>query len=368
MCDTKRRSFLRSSAALLGGALVADKQGIGFEGRPADALDDMQPSVHSGIHASDVMAETATRLLAALGPEQLAQARIEFGADERRNWHYVPLERKGLQLRQMTSYQRHLATALLASGLSQGGFIKAVTIMSLEDVLKLIENDNGERRNPEKYYFSIFGTPSATGTWGYRVEGHHISQNYTVANGEVIDGPSFFGSNPAEVRTGPRKGLRTLAAEDDLGFAVIESLDEPLRKVAIVDPTAYADILSSDKRVAALEGQPSGLPAAKMNANQFDAVHALVEVYARNLPDDLARRRMEQLDKAARNIHFAWAGGTKPGDPHYYRVQTPLFLIEMDNTQDKANHVHSVWRDLARDFGGDPLRAHYEADHHTIDV
>jgi hypothetical protein len=368
MCDTKmratkRRAFLRSSATLLGGTLLVGKQGRAFDGQPGDAPDGIQHDVHPGVHANGVMAETATRLLASLGPEQLAKARIEFDADERRNWHYVPLERKGLPLREMTSYQRHLATALLAAGLSQGGFIKAVTIMSLEDVLKLIENDSGERRNPEKYYFSIFGAPSATGTWGYRVEGHHISQNYTVVNGEVTGGPSFFGSNPAEVRIGPRKGLRTLAAEDDLGFALIDSLDEPLRKVAIVDPAAYADILTSDKRAAALNGQPSGLPAANMTAGQFDALRALVEVYARNLPDDMARRRMEQLDNAARNLHFAWTGGTKPGDPHYYRVQAPLFLIELDNTQDKANHIHSVWRDLARDFGGDPLRAHYAAEH-----
>jgi len=363
--DTKRRAFLRSSAAMLGGTLLAGKQGSGFDSRRADAPESLRHTAHAGVHANDVMAETATRLLASLGPEQLAKARIEFNAAERRNWHYVPLERKGLPLREMMSYQRHLASALLAAGLSQSGFIKAVTIMSLEDVLKLIENDSGERRNPEKYYFSIFGAPSATGTWGYRVEGHHISQNYTVVNGEVTGGPSFFGSNPAEVRFGPRKGLRALAAEDDLGFAVIDSLDEPLRKVAIVDPAAYADILTSDKRSAALEGQPSGLPAAKMTASQFDALRALVEVYARNLPGDLARRRMEQLDKAARNLHFAWAGGTKPGDPHYYRVQTAQFLIELDNTQDKANHIHSVWRDLTRDFGGDPLRAHYVAEHHA---
>ncbi len=351
MCDTKRRSFLRSSAGLLGGTLLAGNHASGY-------------GLHGGVQATEVMAETANRLLAALAPEQLAAARMEFSDDERRNWHYVPLERKGLPLRHMTPDQRQLATALLAAGLSQSGFIKAVTIMSLEDVLKAMENDSGERRNPEKYYFSIFGTPSATGAWGYRVEGHHVSQNYTVANGEVIAAPSFFGSNPAEVRIGPRKGLRTLAAEDDLGFTLINALDERQRAMAIVDSTAYADILTSDKRVAALAGQPSGLPSAKMNANQYDALRALVQVYARNLPDDLARRRMDLLDKTGRNVHFAWAGGTKPGEPHYYRVQTPLFLIELDNTQDKANHIHSVWRDLTHDFGGDALRAHYEADHH----
>jgi hypothetical protein len=184
-----------------------------------------------------------------------------------------------------------------------------------------------------------------------------------VANGHVLNGPSFFGSNPAEVRQGLRKGLRTLAGEDDLGFEVIHTLDEPLQKIAIVDPKAYSDILTAASRKAALQGQPSGLPATRMNARQFDALHALVELYAFNLPDELAERRMDQLNKAGRNVYFAWAGGIKPGDPHYYRVQTPSFLIEFDDTQDNANHIHSVWRDFKGDFGGDPLSAHYETSH-----
>jgi len=128
----------------------------------------------------------------------------------------------------------------LAAGLSQTGYIKAVTIMTLEDVLKVLENDSGERRNPEKYHFTIFGAPSDTGTWGWRVEGHHLSQNYTVSNGKVVDGPSFFGANPAEVRQGPRKGLRTLAGEDDLGFQVLHALDEQQQKIAIVNPKAVS--------------------------------------------------------------------------------------------------------------------------------
>jgi hypothetical protein len=247
--------------------------------------------------------------------------------------------------------------------LSQPGYIKAVTIMSLEDVLKVMENDSGVRRNPEKYHFTIFGTPSDAGTWGYRVEGHHISQNYTVTNGQVVDGPSFFGSNPAEVKQGPRKGLRVLAPEDDLGFEVINALDERLQKAAVVDPKAYSDILTTNSRTAALKGQRSGLIASKMNARQFDALRALAELYAHNLPDDIAQRRIDQINKAGRNAWFAWAGGTKPGDPHYYRVQTPSFMIEFDMTQDNANHIHSVWRDVNGDFGGDLLLAHYENDH-----
>ena len=358
MCQVKRRSFLGLSATVLGGSLVAGKTGYGLQNEGRGAPD----GVHH-VHAVSVMTETANRFLAALNPEQRAKATFEFSDDERMNWHFIPKERKGLTLREMTPYQRHLASALLAAGLSQTGYIKAVTIMSLEEVLRVLENDSGERRNPEKYHFTVFGTPSDVATWGWRVEGHHLSQNYTVANGQVVDGPSFFGSNPAEVRQGSRKGLRTLAGEDDLGFEVIHALDEPQQKIAIVEPKAYSDILTASNRKASLQGRPSGLPAAKMNNKQFDALHALVELYAYNLPDDLAQRRMEQMDKAGRNVFFAWAGGIHSGDPHYYRVQTPSFLIELDDTQDNANHIHSVWREFKGDFGGDLLKAHYETDH-----
>jgi len=329
-----------------------------------DRGDELAGKVRHHASALSLMTESANRFLAALTPDQKAKTTFAFTDDERLNWHYIPRDRKGLSLREMTPYQKHLASALLASGLSQVGFIKAVTIMSLEEILRVLENDSGERRNPEKYNFTIFGTPSESGTWGWRVEGHHLSQNYTVSNGQVVDAPSFFGSNPAEVRQGPRRGLRVLSAEDDLGFELIGMLDEPLRATAIVDPNAYNDILSAASRKAALAGQPSGLRAGKMNSKQFDAMRALAELYARNVPDELAARRVEQIQHAGRDSYFAWAGGINPGDPHYYRIQTSSFLIELDDTQDKANHIHSVWRDLQNDFGGDLLKAHYETGHH----
>lgn len=359
VCKVRRRSFLGLSATVLGGGLIAGKTGHGFQNGGQDG----PSSAHLHVRTISLMTETANRFLAALSSEQRAKATFTFSDDERLNWHFIPKERKGLALREMNPYQKQLASALLAAGLSQTGYIKAVTIMSLEDVLKALENDSGERRDPENYHFTLFGRPSDTGTWGWRVEGHHLSQNYTAANGQVVDGPSFFGSNPAEVRQGPRKGLRTLAGEDDLGFEVIRALDEPQQKIAIVDLKAYSDIITAASRKAALEGQPSGLSAAKMNGRQFDALRALVELYAYNLPDELAGRRMVQIDKAGRNVYFAWAGGIKPGDAHYYRVQTPSFLIEFDDTQDDANHIHSVWRDWKGDFGGDLLKAHYETSH-----
>lgn len=347
----KRRSFLSSSAALVGSGML---------GRSDSHADQIHPH---HVHVASVMTECANRFLATLDADQRGRATFAFDSDERMNWHFIPRERKGLPLREMTPYQKHLASALLAAGLSQTGYIKAVTIMSLEDVLKIIENDSGEHRNPEKYYFSVFGTPTDGGTWGYRVEGHHLSQNYTVVNGKVIDGPSFFGANPAEVRQGPRKGLRTLPGEDALGIELIHSLDEERRKVAIVDPTAYNDILTAASRKAALQGQPSGLSASKMNTRQFDILMALMEEYARNVPDELAEARAEQVNKAGRNIYFAWSGGINRGDLHYYRVQTPSFLIELDDTQDNANHIHCVWRDFTGDFGEDLLQQHYHASH-----
>jgi hypothetical protein len=320
-------------------------------------------SAYHRIESSPVMAEAANRWLASLTPEQRARATFTFEDDERQNWHFIPIERKGLALREMTPAQKHLASALLSAGLSQQGYVKAETVMSLEDVLRLIEKGTGPERDPEKYYFSIFGEPSATGTWGYRVEGHHLSENYAVVNGRVAGSPSFFGANPAEVKEGPRKGLRTLAAEEDLGREVIQSLDPEQRKIAIVSVEAYKDILTMSDRQAALKGQPSGLPASKMNPKQFALLMALLEDYARNMPEQIAESREEQIKKAGKDIYFAWAGGVEKGQPHYYRIQTPAILIEYDDTQNNANHIHSVWRDFNGDFGEDLLKIHYQTSH-----
>jgi len=310
-----------------------------------------------------VITQAANNFLVSLTPEERAAAVIPFDSDERQNWFYTPVPRKGLQLREMSPYQKRLATALLAAGLSQQGFIKAETIMSLEDVLRIIENDNGERRNPEKYYFSIFGEPSDTKPWGYRVEGHHVSQNYTIVGGRIADSPSFFGSNPAEVRMGPRKGLRVLAQEEDLGHDLIESLTPEQQKIAIVDKTAYKDILTTNSRKAALEGQPSGISASKMTAKQFGLLLDLLGNYAGNMPEQLEQARLRKIQDAGRNIYFAWAGVLERSGPHYYRIQSPAFMVEYDKTQDNANHIHSVWRDFNGDWGMDVLKAHYQSSH-----
>lgn len=331
-------------------------------------------SAYYRIHSASIIADTAKTFLASLTPEQKAKAAFRFEDEERQQWAFVPdsnvresekRDRKGLTIREMAPYQKHLAHALLSAGLSQRGYIKASTIMSLEDVLRQLENDSGERRNPEKYYFSIFGEPAEKGTWGYRVEGHHISLNFSVVNGAIVASPNFFGANPAEVRQGPRAGLRVLGREEDLGRELIGALTPEQKSVAIVSKEAYPEILTTNSRQAALAGQPSGIAASKMDAHQRELLTNLLDEYIHNFPEDIAQARLDQVKKAGDKVYFAWAGVEQRGGPHYYRIQSPAFLIEYDDTQNNSNHIHTVWRDFNGDFGRDLLKEHYQSSPHT---
>ena len=247
--------------------------------------------------------------------------------------------------------------------MSQRGYIKAVSIMSLDEILRVLENGTGPVRDPDRYFFSIFGEPSETGIWGYRVEGHHVSQNFTIVNGKVLVAPSFFGANPAEVREGPRKGLRVLAREEDLGRAFIQSLTPDQKKTAVVSADAPGEILTGPMRKAALKGQPSGIASSKLDSKQRELLQNLLDEYCNNVPEEVAQLREELIKKAAGNLFFAWAGGEQVGQPHYYRIQSPAFLIEYDDTQNNANHIHTVWRDIDGDFGLDLLKEHYQTSH-----
>lgn len=324
------------------------------------------------IQPASLMSDTANAFLVSLAPEQAARAKFDFKDEERYFWHFIPSAniqktyqrpRKGLPFLDMKPHQQQLAYALLSSALSQQGYIKATTIMSLEDVLRIQEKDTEARRDPMKYFFSIFGEPSEKGVWGMRVEGHHLSLHYVVVDGKVAASPTFFGDNPAEVREGPRKGLRALAREEDLGRDLLKALTPEQKKTAIVEAKAYNDILTSNNRTAALEGQPNGLAAAKMTPKQRELLTAVLTEYANNLPEPVAMARLAEVKKAGTNMFFAWAGAEEKGGPHYYRIQGPTFLVEYDNTQNGANHIHSVWRDKTGDFGEDLLKAHYAAAH-----
>lgn len=313
------------------------------------------------------MAAAANKFIAALNAEQKAKSLFKFEDEQRFDFHFIPRDRKGLPLKELNEDQRRLAMEFMKTGLGTSGYQKAQTIMSLEPVLRELEGPNRRApRDPELYYFSIFGTPSAKSPWGWRVEGHHISLNFTVVKGELISNtPLFLGSNPAEVREGPRKGLRALGTEEDKGRDLITALDESQRNTAIIDKTAPADIITFNNRKAD-PLKPYGISAAKLNKRQKELLNILIDEYLSRMPADVADERRARLRKAGIDkIWFAWAGGIKRGDPHYYRVQGETFLVEFDDTQNNANHIHSVWRDFNGDFGVDLLKEHYQSTPHA---
>lgn len=316
------------------------------------------------------MAEIANAFLAALQPEQKQQATFDFGNEERLNWHFIPRERKGLPMKAMSPQQRLLAHALLNTGLSFRGAAKAVTIMSLEEILYQIEGAGDEskreatrlKRDPENYFVSLFGTPGTKGTWGWRIEGHHLSLNFTIKDGQLLRAtPSFMGSNPGEVRQGPLTGLRVLAKEEELGRELAKSLGEDQWKKAFFDEKAPKEMITAaEKKVSPLA--PPGIADSELTPDQKAKLHELIREYLTRLRPEIAEETWAEIEKGG-PVHFAWAGGKERGQPHYYRVQGKTFLLEYDNVQNEANHVHSVWRSFDGDFGRDLLGEHLKAEH-----
>ena len=309
------------------------------------------------------MTAAARTFLASLDEAQKAEATFKLDDDERKNWHFVPLDRKGITLEKLRPEQDHLAYALLNSVCSHEGFAKAAAIMSQERILFDMENQS-PKRNTEKYYLAIFGEPSETGTWGWRWEGHHFSCNVTLGGGRVLSvTPSFMGTNPGEVKDGPRKGLRVLAEEEETARALAKSLTDAQKAAALLPGKVPDDVLSGQERKA-VPLQPPGIGADKLDAAQRDLLwRTLAEYIGRFRPDiaDAAAAALKAGGDAS--LTFAWSGSTEPGQPHYYRIQSPAFLFEYDNTQNNANHPHAVWRDFANDFGEDLLAKHYQEAH-----
>lgn len=297
------------------------------------------------------MATAADRFLKSLDDGQKKTATFAFDDAERLNWHFIPRERKGLSIKAMKPEQRALAFGLVESGLSAQGAIKATTIMSLEAILLELEKGSGPVRDPELYFVTVFGQPGQ-GDWGWRLEGHHLSLNFTLKGEDVVAAtPTFFGSNPAEVLQGPRQGLRTLADLDDRALRLIQALDETQQKVAIVEPKAPSDIRAANTPQPPTDAAV-GIPYGQLTEDQRAMARALVEAYAANMPADVSREWLTEIrDTGPEKVAFAWFGPADRSQPHAYRVQGPTFLIEFNNTQNNANHVHAVWRNMLGDFG-----------------
>ncbi len=351
------------------------------------------------------MRDAAAALIAALTPDQRTATCFPLTDDaELRRWAYFPSDFHGLALGAMDARQQKLTHALVASGLSLHAYAQVTTISALDNVLDVIEDRRRSMvRDPGRYFISVFGAPGDA-VWGWRFEGHHVSLHFTIAAGQLSSvTPLFLGSNPAEVEHHDRHGntraiIRPCGEEEDLGRELLLSLDASRRRVAVLHDVAPPDIVLMDlpavpdvrafeltpglagvgRGMLRVEGmtqetkdavrferaRPAGLAASAMDAAQRALLDALIDVYVDRLPEDLAARERAKLDRAGMDrIHFAWAGSDRRREGHYYRLHGPTFVVEYDNTQDGANHIHAVWRDPDADFGGDVLREHLRREH-----
>ena len=313
------------------------------------------------VDAGQRIAEQANRFLGLLDDGQRKQVLIAFESDNRLDWHYIPRSRSGLTLGEMKPAQADAARALFATVLNEHGLKLLDGVRLVEGVLR---EQQGSFRDPGRYYLSVFGTPGRF-PWGWRFEGHHLSLNVALpAAGHVSVTPFFVGAHPATVRDGPNKGFRLLGASEDLARQIMAGLTEPQRRTALIADRSFGEIVASPQRERDL-GQPRGLELAAMDGASRQLVEALMDRFLGTLaPDLVAAQKRRVMEQELDRFRFAWAGSLTPGEAYYFRVHGPATLIEHDNTQNDANHVHSVWRDLAADFGNDALADHYRRQPH----
>lgn len=312
------------------------------------------------------LSQKAKDFLATLSPEMKLQAVFPLKHEERFNFNFVPLERKGPTFRDFNATQKTAALELLKASLSAQGFKKATDIIELEKALIIIEKQapDSRYRDPLNYHFCIFGTPSADKAWGWKFEGHHISVNFVSNEGRIVSStPSFFGSNPGIVNIEDQKGKQALKLESELALLLVNALSEEQLKTARVSEEAPKEIITGNSRKAS-NIEPRGISFNALDDDQKKTFLQLLDVFVKNYELGFSKTLMEKIKKAGMdNLSFAWAGGLKYGVPHYYRIQGPMLLIEYDNIQNNANHVHTSVRDLTNDFAEDILREHYLSEH-----
>lgn len=308
----------------------------------------------------------AVKFLNSLNQDQRDKTQLPFDDISKTVWHFIPgsmFPRAGIQLTELNSGQKELLNNLLQSFLSETGYNKTKKIIDLENILAEVTGDT-IMRDAEKYSVAFYGNPKTDNLWAWSFEGHHLSLNFTVLNEIASIAPRFLGASPATILTGTRKGERTLDKEEDLGLQLINSLTEKQRNIAIFQQKPFFDIVTVNSiEVGPLN--PVGIKFDELNQNQQLVFLKLLEEYLSTMPTEQAERRMEKIrNEEMDDVRFGWAGATASGEGHYYRIQGKSFLIEFDNTQRNANHVHTVWRDFDGDFGRDLIREHYQHSNH----
>jgi Protein of unknown function (DUF3500) len=327
------------------------------------------PVVYRAPATARAMADAANRFLDSLSDVQRRAATFPFAGDERYVWNYRPMERNGLRLINMTAPQQALALALVDTGLSARAAGQTRWIMDLEQILREHERADGRLflgvRDKELYWFSVFGEPGGDAAWGWRVGGHHVGLHFTIVDREMVaPTPCFLGANPARVRFGEHAGRRALPEEEDLPRALAQSFEGAERERAVFSAIAPADILTDAYRSLDRFVLPRGLPYGAMDGEQRGKLVEIIKHYIGRANDELAAQEWDKVERAGLDtVTFAWGGPVDQGHGHYYAIQGPTFVIEYDNTQNNANHIHSVWRTFDGDWGEDILAHHYAQSH-----
>ncbi|MGZ3854420.1 MAG: DUF3500 domain-containing protein [Flavisolibacter sp.] len=301
-----------------------------------------------------------------LDSSQKIKSVFSFDEMSRYDWHYLPatmVARQGACLKDMNSTQKNNVYALLKEFLSDRGYSRTQEIMNNEFYLKEVEPTN-VNRIPENYYVAFYGNPARDSVWGWKFSGHHVALNFTIVDNQLAFAPFFFGIYPAEIKSGTNKGRRIIKEEEDIGFQLINMLTADQKAKAIFQLKAFTDIVTTNSaRVGSLDAV--GMLARDMMLEQKAVLNKLIVAYLSSMPTEIANTRMKRIVSEDFNgIRFGWAGGLETGLPHYYRIQGKTFLVEFDNTQNNANHIHSVWRDFNGDFGIDLLKEHYQNSKH----
>jgi hypothetical protein len=316
---------------------------------------------HSHNPATEEMSKAASVFLASLSETQAKAAQFDFKNVERQNWHFVPMDREGVRFDSLKPHQQHLAFGLLGSGLTQKGLMTATQIMTLEEILRSRGGDP-EVRNTEKYSIAIFGDPSGETPWGWRFEGHHLSLNFTLLGDTVVGLPAFFGTNPAELKKGPLKGLRPLGEIEDAGRAFAVELVKAGHQPVFSEKAPKEILTAQDSE--AKEQEVQGVTSDKLDGEQMRHLLSLIDLVASMQREEVTNDSLRRIHTTQRKkLHFAWGGSLERNGPHYFRIQGVDFIIEYANTQNDANHAHLVWRDLKNDFARDSLKKHYAHDH-----
>jgi len=319
------------------------------------------------VSLADRSASAVQALLASLDSSQRVAATAPFDVADHRRWTYLPGGRPGLALARMTADQQMLALGLLDAGASEAGARTARAVVELDMIRRQLAAGPGREPDPadHRFWVRILGDPDGDAPWAWRMNGHHLAVHVTVVGDAITITPHFLGAEPAVVLQGPHRGLRTLPDEEDLARALLSTFDPAQRRLAVASDLAPSDILTRDDPVADPHVIPAGLPYGDMSPKQGELLQRVIRLYFDRAPTQTAASAWRDvLDGNLDGVTFSWSGSDVRGQGHYYAVRGPTFLLEYDNTQDGANHIHSVWRDLRNDWGDDLLAAHYASHQH----